>query len=400
MNIRVSTAMLNRQSVNDMIKQQSEIANVQASIASGKRVNSPKDDPAQAGRLLNMAEADARLAQFDRNSNSAEARLSLEETALTGVNDSLLRIRDLVLTANNSSMDAHSQSALHAEVTQRLDELYDLANVRDSNGDFLFSGSNGVSRPFTQGGPLVYNGNDDTRAVSIGLGETIDTGDSGADVFVRIKEGNGVFAVNADSANTGSGIISPGSIVDPSAYVDTTISIQFTSGNTFDIVNSNSGATIQSGAPYIEGESIAFNGVELNIRGVPETGDVFEVKPSQFKDVFSTVSDFSTALATPAVTTSEKASQSQAFDNVLANLDQSLEHINTIRSRVGTRLTSIDSRRDENNAVSVQLQQARAGIEDLDITQAVTELQTRVNSLEILQQSYAAIDNLSLFNYM
>jgi len=103
MNMRVSTAMLNRQSVNDMIRQQSEISAVQSDIASGKRVNSPKDDPAQAGRLLNMAEADARLAQFDRNSSTAEARLGLEETALTGVNDSLLRIRDLVLTANNSS---------------------------------------------------------------------------------------------------------------------------------------------------------------------------------------------------------------------------------------------------------------------------------------------------------
>jgi len=107
--MRVSTAMLNRQSVNDMIRQQSEISAVQA----------------------DMAEADARLAQFDRNSVSAEARLSLEETALTGVNDSLLRIRDLVLTANNSSLDSHSHSAIHAEVTQRLDELYDLANVRD-----------------------------------------------------------------------------------------------------------------------------------------------------------------------------------------------------------------------------------------------------------------------------
>ena len=398
--MRVSTAMLNRQSVNDMIRQQSEISAVQADIASGKRVNSPKDDPAQAGRLLNMSEADARLAQFDRNSISAEARLSLEETALTGVNDSLLRIRDLVLTANNSTLDSHSHSAIHAEVTQRLDELYDLANVRDSNGDFLFSGSNGVSRPFTQGGSTVYNGNDDSRVVSIGLGESIQTGDSGADVFVRIKEGNGVFAVNADAANTGTGIMSTGSLVDPSAYVDTPHSIVFTSGSTFDIVDSNSGATIQAGMAFVENDPISFNGIELNLRGVPATGDVFDVAPSQFKDIFSTVSDFATALAAPAVTTSDKASQSQTFNSVLANLDQSLEHVNTIRSRVGTRLTSIDSRREENNAVSIQLQQARSNIEDLDITKAVTELQTRVNSLEILQQSYAAIDNLSLFNYM
>ena len=398
--MRVSTAMLNRQSVNDMIRQPSEISAVQANISSGKRVNSPKDDPAQAGRLLNMAEADARLAQFDRNSISAEARLSLEETALTGVNDSLLRIRDLVLTANNSTLDSHSHSAIHAEVTQRLDALYDLANVRDSNGDFLFSGSNGVSRPFTQGGSTVYNGNDDTRVASIGLGESIQTGDSGADVFVRIKEGNGIFAVNADVGNTGTGIMSTGSLVDPSAYVDAAHSIVFTSGTTFDIVDSTSGATIQTGIPFVESDPISFNGIELNLRGVPATGDVFDVAPSQFKDIFSTVSDFATALAAPAVTASDKASQSQTFNSVLANLDQSLEHINTIRSRVGTRLTSIDSRREENNAVSIQLQQARSNIEDLDITKAVTELQTRVNSLEILQQSYAAIDNLSLFNYM
>lgn len=400
MNMRVSSAMLNRIAVSDMLKQQSEIAAVQAGIASGKRVNSPKDDPAQAGRLLNMEEADARLTQFDRNAVAAEARLSLEETALTGVNDSLLRIRDLALSANNSTLDANAQSAIHAEITQRLDELYDLSNVKDSNGDFLFSGTKGTSRPFSPGGAVVYNGNDDSRDVSIGLGETIRTGDSGADVFVRIKEGNGVFAVNADSANTGSAIISPGTVVDPSVYVEAAYSIEFTSATTFDIVETNSGSIIQSGTPYVDGESIGFNGIELNLRGAPAAGDKFEITPSKYKDIFSTVSDFATALTLPVITSSDKATQSQKIDNVLVNLDQSLEHINTIRSRIGTRLTSIDSRRDENNAVTLQLQKTRAGIEDLDIAKAVTELQTRASSLEILQKSYARVENLSLFNYM
>ena len=96
----------------------------------------------------------------------------------------------------------------------------------------------------------------------------------------------------------------------------------------------------------------------------------------------------------------DAARNNSDINTAINQIDNALNHINTTRATVGTRLNSIDSSRDENENITLQIARVKQDVEDVDIADAVTQLQTQANSLEILQRSYARIEGLSLFNFL
>lgn len=384
----------------DIVQKQNELAKVQEQISSGKRINRPSDEPAYAARLLGMRQATSQLDQFNRNASAAESQLVLEETALTGVSNSLNRIKELALSANNGAVDDYTRAAVNAEVKLRLDELYDFGNSRDSFGNFLFGGSNTTSPPFAKQDPVIYSGGDDTYDLAVSTGRNIQTADSGKDVFMRLRDGNGDFAVAAEAANTGTGIIYRGQVTDPAAFDASPFRISFTSESTYDVYDDNTGAQISSANTYTESSSININGMQTSISGKPVAGDTFNLSPSANQDIFSTVSKFVDALERSPNSAAGSARMTQDINETLDSLDTALDHINTVRASVGTRLNTLDTVRDENSNIKLQLERILADVEDIDIAEAVTNLQASANSLEMLQKSYSRIEGLSLFNYM
>jgi flagellar hook-associated protein 3 FlgL len=384
----------------DIVQKQHDLAKVQEQISSGKRVNRPSDDPAYSARILGIREATSQLDQFNRNASAAESQLVLEETALTGVSDSLNRIRELALSANSGAVDDYTRSAVNAEVKLRLDELYDFGNSRDGYGNFLFGGSNTQTPPFTKQDPVIYSGGDDGNDVAVSMNRKIRTADSGKDVFMRLRDGNGSFTTASDTANIGTGIIDQGKVTNPSSFDATQYRIEFTSGSTYDVVNDDTGAVVSASNTYQESAPISINGREAIIGGAPVAGDIFTLSPSQNQDIFSTVSKFVDALERSPNSASESARMTQDINETLSNLDNALDHINTIRASVGTRLNSVDTVREENSNIKLQLERTLADVEDIDIAEAVTNLQETANSLELLQKTYSRIEGLSLFNYM
>lgn len=399
-NTRVPSSLLMSRITNDILSKQTDIAAVQEQIASGKKINRPSDNPAQAAHLISIEQATSQLSQYQRNASAAESRLGLEEASLTGTANSLMRIRELALSSNNGTIDNQGRAAINSEIRLKLDELFDLANAPDSNGNYLFSGSNTQSKPFSKSDPVTYSGSDDAQTVSIGLGRKISTSDSGADVFMRIRSGNGDFSVDSAVGNSGTGTIAKGSVIDPTLYNSTPFTIEFTSANTFDIVDNNTATALQTGVAFTSRGSIEFAGIQTKIFGSPAAGDSFSITPSINQDIFSTVSKFVDTLDGDYRSAADKTRLQQNVNSFLDNVDNALDHINIVRSRVGTRLNSIDSSREENASINLQLQRTRSEVEDIDIAEAVTSLQTKASSLEILQKSFARIEGLSLFNYM
>jgi flagellar hook-associated protein 3 FlgL len=398
--MRISTNQIANSMTSQMMQRHIDIAKSQEEVSTGKRVNRPSDDPAVAGQLLGMQEATDTLEQYNRNSIAAESRLGLEETAIASVANTLMRLRDLALTANNGAVDSATRTAIGAELEQRTKELYDIANSRDANGDYLFSGSKSTSKPFSAGVPVQYNGSDEVNRIPIGLGREIQLGDSGSDVFTRIRNGNGIFIASLDPANTGSAIISTGELTDATTYTQSQYRISFTSPTTFDITNTDTGAAVQTGVTYESGNTIEFEGLSIDITGSANTGDAYVIRPSDNQDIFSMVNDFSLAMSNNPITTAEKAQQQQNVNSILSNIDQALSHLNDKRSLVGARLNTIDAAREENDAVNLQLNRTIADVEDADITNTIIQLQSNINSLEALQNTYSRVQSMSLFNFI
>lgn len=399
-NSRIPSNLLTARMAIDIVRGQNDLAQIQEKISTGKRVNRPSDAPAHAAHIISMQEATSKLEQYNRNATAAEAQLSLEESVLTNTTNSLMRIRELALSSNNGIASDQTRQAINSEIKLRLDEIYGLANSADSFGNFLFGGSNTQIKPFSHGNPTNYEGSDDVSMVPVASGRKIGIGDSGADVFMRIRAGNGDFNVVSDPTNAGTGLISFGSVTDTSLYTAQPYEIRFTSTSSYDLVNTATGTTEQSGVTYESGANIEFSGIMTSISGTPQPGDTFLIEPSRYQDVFSTVSSFVDALERSPSTDSEKARMQQDVNVAITNIDQAMDHINKIRATVGARLNAIDTSRDENAGVKLQIEKTRTDVEEIDIAEAITSLQTQANSLEILQKTFTRIEGLSLFNHM
>jgi len=86
--------------------------------------------------------------------------------------------------------------------------------------------------------------------------------------------------------------------------------------------------------------------------------------------------------------------------NNINDIDAILDNINGARSEIGSRLNAVDSQRGINEDIVFQSQQLLSSIEDLDLADAITELNLRSTALEAAQQSYVRVQGLSLFNFL
>ena len=300
--MRISTNMIFQQGLSNMLNQQSELLKTQDQVSSGKKNKLPSDDPSAASRVLDLNESIAQLKQFGRNADFATQRLNLEEVALSSSVDALQRVRELAVQAANTGVqDVQSNHAIAAELRQKLSELMDYANTKDAGGDYLFSGFQSKTAPFSQDafGNFSYNGDQGQLQQQLSGSRQVATSDSGATIFQRIRMGNGDFSVDAHNANSGTGVITAGSIVNPAAYKAEDFVIQFTAADTYNVLNATTGAVVQTAQPFIADSSLLFNGVSVDISGTPDAGDSFTVQASRNQDVFTGLQGLINALESP-----------------------------------------------------------------------------------------------------
>jgi len=397
--MRISTAGLHNLALQGITDRDADLAKTQSQIATGKRIQSPADDPAAATQAVQLDRSLSESQQFGRNADVATNNLSLEEQALADSNDLLTSIRDLAVQANSGALDPGSRQAIATQLQAQLQQLVDLANRKNGNNEYLFSGFATAAQPFIQSAAGVsYVGDQNVRQLQTSQTQHVSVSDSGYSVFVNIDSGNGTFVTAANPANTGSGTIDAGSVTDPTAWVPGTYRLQFTSGTAYQVLDSTN-AVVSSGT-YTPGNSISFRGIAVNVGGQPATGDEFTVSPSSSQDVFTTVKQLIATVGSSTVTDAQRAQYSTRIAASLQQLDTSLDHINAVRSSVGARLSTLDQTQSTRADNEVTLQTSLSGLRDLDIAKAVTQLNLQQVGLQAAQASYARIAQLSLFNYL
>lgn len=399
--MRISTQTFYTRSVNAMQDQQSALSRIQNQIATSKRVNTPADDPIAAVHILELERAQSESEQYQKNSDILRGRLNLEEQSLEDVGLVVQRVRELVVQASNTgSLNSSDRQSIAIELASRLEEIQDIANRKDGNGEYLFSGYSTLIKPFavTTGG-TAYQGDQGNRLVQIGPTQKLADGHSGNDVFMSIQSGNGLFSTAATATNTGSGLMTVGQITDRSAWVPDDYTITFTPTADAYEVRDSGGALVTAGA-YTAGTAIAFNGVQVTISGAPALNDTFSVNQSVDEDIFTTVQKVVTALTGPGGSPAGNAQLSTVLGNSLQQLDQVTDHVLNVRSQVGARLSTLDDADSSRDALDVDLKTSLGDLRDLDYAQALTQMNQQLVGLQAAQLSYSKISQLSLFNYL
>ncbi len=191
--MRIGTLQLFRQGVNSILEQQTRLFRTQQQLSTGKRINTPSDDPTGAAQLIGLSETAGVTSQYQNNIQQARTRLRLEDAALGAVVNNLQRARELAVQGLNDTNNLEDRNAIALEIRQILDEVMGLANSRDGNGNYLFAGGRGQSQPFSQPLPGVfsYGGDQAQRLIQVGPARQVADGDSGFDVFMKIPDATG-----------------------------------------------------------------------------------------------------------------------------------------------------------------------------------------------------------------
>jgi flagellar hook-associated protein 3 FlgL len=400
MSMRISTAWMHQQSINSMFAQQTSLAHTQLQLSSQRRILTPADDPAGSARAVDLNSFINANTQFQRNIDFANSRLAMEEQSLGAAGDVLTRIRELTLQAANASQTNETRGDIAKELRQRLEQLVQIANSRDGNGEYIFSGNATRTQPFSQGaGGVSYVGDQGTRALEIAPGQTVATNDPGSVVFQQIPTGNGYFEVGAAAGNAGTLVAGATQMTDIGAWNRASYQINFTSPTTYEVRDA-ANALVSSGAYDPAGTTVAFNGVQVAFSGAAVAGDSYQVAPSGSRDMFATIEAIARALETPASNEHDRAVLLDTLNRGLENIDQASTRLIDTRAGVGARMNTLDQQASINESVGIQVKATLSGIEDLDYASAIAKLNLQMLSLQAAQQTYVKVQGLSLFNYL
>ena len=184
----ISTRIYNDQAVAAVNRLTADLQKIQGQISSGKTTSRASDNPTGAANASFVRDQKQMLERFDTNIERARSNLVLTETTLQDSVNILRRVYELTIQADNDTLTASDRQSIGLEITQLKEAMLGLANTRDYNGDYLFSGYRVTSRPFVQdaGGHIQFNGDRGTHRVQISETLRVQTGLDGAELFMRV----------------------------------------------------------------------------------------------------------------------------------------------------------------------------------------------------------------------
>jgi flagellar hook-associated protein 3 FlgL len=410
--IRLGSANAYDTALSNIMSRQSSLSSLQENLTSGKKVVRASDDPtgaAQAERAITRLariETDQRALESQRNS------IAQAESTLADVGEALQNFRELAVSAGNASHTAQERSAIAAQLTGYRDQVFALANRKDTNGLPLFSALGSALAPFVGPQTLPQDYTFAGQPGQVASNEVaIPYALDGDRAFMHLPARDGVFnatlvpAAPTHQIGTTGVVLTDPALVSGSAYsisisgVDTT-TVPGTTTVSYDITeNPNVTGPFSGSASYPSNSTAniavtAIPGLTVNITGKPVFGDIIKLdpRPSIFSVLDDAIRDIGTAVDGNAAT--------QAVGQALHNVDIGMSRISSARGQAGDLLNRADRISSNQEKRSIQVEGDRSRAEDLDMIKGVSDFQNQQTGYQAALQSYAQVQKLSLFNYI
>jgi flagellar hook-associated protein 3 FlgL len=155
-------------------------------VATGRRVNSPSDDPIAAANLVaNLAES-ANIDQFTRSVSGVQGSLQTADSALNSVVNSLTQAIALGTGGANGTLSADNRQTLATQVDNLQQEILGLANTT-YQGEYVFAGTSVKAQAFVADSSspsgVTYKGNNNANQIQVGLAQSVTANKPGSQIF-------------------------------------------------------------------------------------------------------------------------------------------------------------------------------------------------------------------------
>jgi flagellar hook-associated protein 3 FlgL len=204
--MKISTSQYYKTMNDLMTDQQGQISKLQSQLASGVKNVTPSTDVKATTTSLKLNDVISKQDDYLSNLKNLDVGYIEEETAMSGMVEMIRKMQDIAIQAPSGTYSNNERAIFATEVEGYLNDIRVLANTRDQNGHFLFSGSTVTTMPFTKNGAgdTVYNGNQTEIKLEIDQGYKLPlniSGDKLAGVITK-ADGTGnkvdMFAVMTD----------------------------------------------------------------------------------------------------------------------------------------------------------------------------------------------------------
>lgn len=408
--MRISTPQINYNGIEGFRKHTEELYKIQEKLSSAQRVNRPGDDPVAATRIYTIDKSIKQLDQWNVNGAYAQTKLELEDTTLTNFTDVMQRVRELTIYGMNDTQSTNGRQAIAAEMRGLLENLKALANTQDSNGEYIFAGDKSTTPAY--------------QAVTAANVTQLSTGLKAPDPTSYFTLGTGAaVTVNRIDGTPITQTVNTNQIVDnfngklytlnvtTQAYEDANGEPLFAytgshTGSRFvqispdndHIDNGNDSGDASRVRVSDMGAKVFGNYTKTSATPWEPAYDV-DKNPQMNYNIFDSMREMINQLETGQSGAGAVAGNTK-LDDYLAEIDTSLEAIRNTQADVGTRLKRIDMQNQMNEDFKVGLSETLSQLRDQDLVSGIDSYQKILTSLQLSQQTFAKLSELSLFNYI
>lgn len=346
--MRISTSMFHANGLSSIQKHQSDLLDIQLKMTTFKRINNPSDDPVGMAQVNSLNRTINTIDQYAYNGDFAKSKLSLAETAISDSIEGLQRARVLGLQMSNGTYNDENRIATAQEIGQIIDQLKNMMNLNDSNGSKLFAG-NSVDAEFA---------------------------------FVEDQNNPGYYAyIGSDNSDPIAGNIPPVAVDSQASYGSRFVQIGFDSGNKLEPNDEGNPSRVR----------VSDNGDKVfGVLGASTTYTKNTGTGTPDANILNVLVEFKKFLED-----GEKPS-----DDVIDDITASIQNLSFVRTEIGGRQNRIEAQYDAGESFKVALMESRKNIEDMDLVKGATQLTQTENALQMAQQVFVRVQEMSLFNYL
>lgn len=426
--MRVSTTMQYRNHLNYLQGSNSRVDLASQVYNTGMKFQTAGQNPGGMSAHIKYQADISSYKQYTENSHIVADTFAQEETALGQIYDSLSSIQTRLIQAVNGTLDDGSRAALAEDIKQTQDQIFNLMNTKNAEGEYIFSGAQSSVPTYKKevDGSYTCNADGSHKNVNVSPTLSIQANDSGLNIFENTNLAND-FRVAGRNGNDYLSSVKDydefntfykehydvGVNGNPGTVKNNRFRLEVLADNKFTIRDEqgNEIPPFDQIKGEIKDNKIVAFGMQFEKPDgtAPAVGERLNIilEPPKQDNILNQLNDIVAALQTPSDEFGKPGSAVQSsYDltrqvaRMQENISIAKKQVDTYRGMVGARGANIDAIIKSNESIHDIKKEADANVVEADAFTAVSDLLQAQAALEVARQSYQVVHSATLFDFM
>ena len=405
--MRVSTTMTYNRNLAYLQKANSRLDTSTTRYNTGLKFENAGEDPSGMASKIKYDAAITNYKQFATNAGLAADTMAEEETALESMWNSLSSAHTRLIQAVDSTNDTTSLDAIAEDLLQIRDQLFDLMNTQNAEGEYIFSGAQSTVSTMrkTSDGHYFCQADGQARVVQVAPSVSVQISDSGLNIFENCDlaktisltgDTNGLYGMINDYGDYDALYEK---YYDPTGAGTNQLTLNVNADDTFSITAPD-GVTVLAQGEVDDDGTIEALGMKFSI-GDGKTGQnravTITLDKPQKGNILNELTTYIDSLRDGTLSTDQL---SDVMAQAQVSVKNAMNQYDMYRGRVGSRENEVENVINSDTSLKNIKTTARANITEVDAFEAASDIVKDQQALQVARSVFSSINGTSLFDYI